>query len=69
MNSLAKLSVHGVAALLTLAFTSNSSVPLSVGVGDAPQYTFRGSLVNGMGVTSLEDLRGKPLLIDFWGIH
>jgi hypothetical protein len=23
--------------------------------------------VNGMGLKSLDDLRGKPVLVDFWG--
>ena len=30
-------------------------------------YRFRAPLDNGRGVTSIEDLRGKPVLIDFWG--
>ena len=35
--------------------------------GDRPEYTFREVPFNGRGVTSLNDLRGKPILIDFWG--
>jgi len=37
------------------------------GVGDKPVYKFRTAPVNAMGVTSLADLRGKPVLVDFWG--
>lgn len=38
-----------------------------VKVGDQPEYKFRQPLFNGMGVSSLADFRGKPLLVDFWG--
>ena len=31
------------------------------------EYKFRAPLDNGRGVSSMEDLRGKPVLIDFWG--
>ena len=39
----------------------------SAGTGDAPDYQFNAPLLNGRGVTSLSDLRGKPVLIEFWG--
>jgi hypothetical protein len=47
------------------------SVPASaqskgVQVGDIPSYTFRRPLLNGMGASSLEDLRGKPVFIVYW---
>ena len=32
-------------------------------------YGFQNAPVNAMGVTSMSDLRGKPVLIDFWGIN
>lgn len=32
-------------------------------------YKFRDLPLNSMGVKSLADLRGKPILIDFWGQH
>jgi hypothetical protein len=35
--------------------------------GERAEYSFRSPLDNGRGVTSLADLRGKPVLIDFWG--
>ena len=37
---------------------------------EAPQaveYAFREAPVNSLGIGSLADLRGKPVLIDFWG--
>ena len=46
---------------LTLAATSVE------GTGKAAEYRFRKPLVEGNGVGSLEDLRGTPVLIDFWG--
>jgi len=35
--------------------------------GDFPEHSFRGPVWNGMGVGSLADLRGKPVLVEFWG--
>jgi hypothetical protein len=37
--------------------------------GTQPEYTFRSEVQNGMGVKSLADLRGKPVLVEFWGIN
>ncbi|MBL8861316.1 MAG: hypothetical protein JNK02_04815 [Planctomycetes bacterium] len=53
-------------ALLTVA-TLALAPRAAAGVGDTPSYTFRQPPVNAMGVKSLEDLRGKPVLVDFWG--
>jgi len=60
------LSCPPVVVALTLAVTSFAG-PGVIGVGDAAQHTWRAPLLNGMGVASLEDLRGKPVLVDFWG--
>ena len=35
--------------------------------GEGKSYTFRTPPANSLGVRSLADLRGKPVLIDFWG--
>ena len=57
-----------MAAALGAALSASFSVPAGiVKTGDVPQYTWRTPLVNGMGVTSLEELHGKPVLLDFWG--
>jgi len=50
-----------ITLLGTLAFTT------SAGGGESTRYTFRNAPVNSMGVKSMADLRGKPVLIDFWG--
>jgi hypothetical protein len=39
----------------------------SAGVGDKPVYKFRQPPVNALGVTSLAELQGKPVVVDFWG--
>lgn len=53
------------AALLaagTLGLTAQPAV-----AGGAEEHTFRKSPINGDGIGGLADLRGKPVLIDFWG--
>ena len=40
-----------------------------VAVGDRPKFEFQASPDNGLGVKSLEALRGKPVLIEFWGTY
>lgn len=37
--------------------------------GEGTSYRFSDAPVNSMGVKSMADLRGKPVLIDFWGTH
>lgn len=37
--------------------------------GDAKGYVFAKPPVNSLGLKNLADLRGKPVLIDFWGTH
>lgn len=56
---------------LLLAGAMLATAPLSAQVkeGDSPDYTFRAPIQNGMGAKSLADLRGKPVLVEFWGIN
>lgn len=37
------------------------------GGDEATRFTFQSPPVNSMGVKSMADLLGKPVLIDFWG--
>jgi len=37
--------------------------------GKSPAFTFGAPLDNGLGVTSLESLRGRPTLFEFWGTY
>ena len=60
-------------ALLTAATLSGGLVAgpvpgLVPGLGDdTATHTFRSSPFNANGLASLEELRGKPVLIEFWG--
>jgi hypothetical protein len=39
----------------------------ATGSGEEASYTFSKPPVGSLGVQSLAELRGKPVLIDFWG--
>jgi len=67
-NTIRRWSPAGVAALaaataLGLAAPGSSGVE----VGQSVSYSFRAPLVNGKGAKSLEDFRGRPVLVEFWG--
>jgi hypothetical protein len=54
-----------LALVLASALGTSSSAPVALGTeGD---YSFRESPLNSLGVKSLAELRGKPIVIDFWG--
>lgn len=36
-------------------------------IGDVLEYKFRTPPMNSYGLTNLSELRGRPLLIEFWG--
>ncbi|MBL8896837.1 MAG: TlpA family protein disulfide reductase [Planctomycetes bacterium] len=56
-----------------LLFCAAIAAPLGaqgvVEVGHAPSHSFREAMIQGQGVKSLADLRGKPVLVEFWGIN
>ncbi len=52
-------------ALALLGSVTWAAAARSAG-GNRP-YSFRTPPVNSLGVTSMADLLGKPVLIDFWG--
>ena len=54
----------GLIGILTMASSPQGGV---IDVGDTASFSFKGPLVNGMGLKSLGELRGKPVLVDFWG--
>jgi len=58
-------STLGLAAAAVLLAAPTATA--QVNVGQRPNYTFRSAPVNSMGVKSLKDLRGKPVLVEFWG--
>jgi thiol-disulfide isomerase/thioredoxin len=59
--------------LPSLVLCAALATPLSaqgvVEIGHAPSHSFREALIQGQGVKSLSDLRGKPVLVEFWGIN
>lgn len=53
---------------LGLAVLAGSAQAQStVAPGDHPAYSWRAAPFQASGPVSLEDFRGKPVLIDFWG--
>lgn len=56
LSTFASLVLLGTA---TLAIDTPSDVAVT--------YKFNKAPVNAMGITSVADLRGKPVIIDFWG--
>jgi len=54
------------AALAAVALAQDRG---TVKVGDTPAYTFSNPMVNGLGVKSLADFQGRPLMVEFWGTH
>ena len=59
------LKLSALVLLLASATTAVSSAPAVLGAEN--QYTFQEPPLNSMGVKSLAELRGKPIVIDFWG--
>ena len=58
-----------LAAVATLAMSAAVSAQETVKVGSHPNYTFTKDIVNGLGVKSLADLQGRPVMVEFWGVH
>ncbi|MEM9800201.1 MAG: hypothetical protein AAGA20_07745 [Planctomycetota bacterium] len=56
-----------VGGALAAATASTEPTADTVEVGSKPSYSFRQSVLNGQGLQSLADLKGKPTLVDFWG--
>ncbi len=59
------LTLFGAAALAAL--TATASTQGAARDGDTPSYKFQTPPLNALGVTSLEELRGRPVLVEFWG--
>ena len=59
---LATAALGGAALLL-------GARPAEVAIGDRPKYDFQAAPDNSLGLKSLEALRGKPVLIEFWATY
>ncbi len=56
------------AAALALPLLSASfAQSKTISVGSTPSYSFREAPTNAMGTKALKDMRGKPVLVEFWG--
>jgi len=63
-HSMRKHGGLAVALLGAVALTTAAR-----GGDEGTRYTFSKAPANSMGVKGMADLRGKPVLIDFWGTH
>lgn len=55
-------------AATALLFASEDALAQgNIEVGSKTSYTFQNAPANSMGVKSLKALRGKPVLVEFWG--
>ena len=61
--SSSKLTTLSAILALTLGITSASTS----GPAPAVDYSFREPPLNSLGIKSLAEMRGKPIVIDFWG--
>jgi len=59
-----------ISTLASLGIAAALALPAPAQVqklGSRPEFRFQAPLLNGPGIASLADLRGRPVLIDFWG--
>lgn len=54
-------------ASATASLAPRASLASSANSAAAVEYKFREAPLNSLGIKSMSDLRGKPVLIDFWG--
>lgn len=62
-----KVSTWKQAGFALAALAAVAAAPGTRSGGESTSFTFRTAPVNSMGVKSMADLLGKPVLIDFWG--
>ena len=58
-----------LAALSTTALIAALASFRAAPADDGVSFKFSKPPVNSMGITGYDDLRGKPIVIDFWGTH
>ncbi len=62
-----KALIHGLTGLAVALVGLAPRIASAQAGGEGSGYTFQEAPVNSMGVKGMADLRGKPVLIDFWG--
>jgi len=55
------------AAALAATLVAADEAAAQAKIGQVPKFAFQQPIVNGLGVKSLEDLRGRPVIVEFWG--
>jgi hypothetical protein len=61
-----------LSSLLVPAFALAGAAGLAsmnLPAGEKADYSFREPPTNSLGIKSMAELRGKPVLVDFWGIN
>jgi hypothetical protein len=61
---LSKSVILSAVVAIALGIPPAAAIP---GDETAANYSFREPPVNSLGIKSLAELRGKPVVIDFWG--
>lgn len=61
------LPAGAVAITAALLAGAAPTAQKTIEVGDDASYTFRDAPINSMGIKSLDEMRGKPVLVEFWG--
>ncbi|MEM6671463.1 MAG: hypothetical protein AAF726_01385 [Planctomycetota bacterium] len=61
------MSHASLASIVSLALVTLSPATSELQRGQKAEHRFDKTLLNGLGVTSLDDLRGKPILVAYWG--
>lgn len=54
-------------AIVAAFVAAESATAQTAKVGEKMAYTFQQPIMNGQGVKSLDDLRGRPVVVEFWG--
>jgi hypothetical protein len=58
---------HTLLPLVLFGALLTTSASAQIEVGQEMSFTFQNSPVNSYGVQSLDDLRGRPVFVEFWG--
>jgi len=56
-------------AAATVVMSAAAMAQEAVKVGSHPKFAFTKEILNGLGVKSLADLQGRPVMVEFWGVH
>ena len=56
-------------AASAVALSTVATAQEAIKVGSKPTYAFTKPILNGLGVKSLADLQGRPVMVEFWGVH